>query len=1356
MANNRIAVLVALEGADDGLKRALNSAQQSLDALASTAKTAGDKAARGMAEVKAGMSAFGDQVATAKTQLLAFLSINWAAGKVQEIVQVADAWNMMGARLKLATAGQNEFVTAQKALFDIAQRIGVPIQEVSTLYGKLQQAVRMLGGEQKDALTITESISQALRLSGASATEAQSSLLQFGQALASGVLRGEEFNSVVENSPRLAQALADGLNVPIGRLRKLAEEGRLTADVVVNALMSQKDKLAAEYSQLPAAVSQAFQRLQNAFGQWVAQVDAATGITKKLADGLTWLATNLDTVMQWLKKIAEVGLAVLIYRLLPALVTAWQTAGAAAITAATATSAAWATANLSVTAAIASVGLLKSAFAVLGAFAVGWEIGTWLSEKFEIVRKAGILMVEILVKAVEQLQYRWEAFAAIFTSDTIDAATKRHEARLAEMNVIFAQMYADATKGSDTAKAAMTTAATTAEEIAKKLEAVRQGTQEAVGRGVEAVHSAVEKLKSRLGEVEQAVTKANGVVTDATAKMAEAYKGLTAMVEANLQKQVDAVKTRYQQEQTAFDLSSASQATQIAKSTLLLTDALTQQTTLRQKATTDTLKLIDDESTARVAAAAKQGATEAERSANVTRVENEILATKRQSMVIAATEYRAHIDALNAEANRHLAEIQRIEEAKRLLTMTTEEKIRELRRQGMTEFEATEDRKRQVVELQSKARDALAAGEFEQAKQFAQKAMDLAVQVGSTQTAEAKKAEEAKKQSEQAHTQVVAMEAQARQASRQGEHDKATDLMRQADALRAELAQKTTTADAAITQGKQGINTAIGDIRSSEEILVKTLDAQALAHQNAAKSALSARDQIKQTLTDTETQIDQITAKLKDGLKVTLDADTSRFDKAIADLDKAMAEKEMLLLIKADLEQAQKKLQEYEALLKEGKTLPVDADVTQAKAALDKLTAYAKQNSLIELQVTTEKAQASITNVEGMINALSRIRTESQHSVSTNANAARSEISSLNGMNTSSTHTIYVRKVEANATGGLVGAGVRHFARGGFADASGSRGSVASPVGAAFARMTGGSVPGSGDQDTVPRTLDAGAFVLRKAAVRKYGGGVLSKLANGVSSFGVSRFATGGQVTPTGPAPIKSNRDAFEAQKMIDLGLEAMREYTFWMRQHYGAALSIGMEWDTMQGYGKLAATDRQTLESIPNRAQLTANEKQKIDAIKQTWRTAMAQPLVYGKDIERDLLDYMEQHQGEFYRGGGVAKSDTVPAMLTPGEYVVNRTAVSKFGAGFFESLNNLSIPAQALARGVQGQIQGFASGGLVQSLASPLSIARPALAGDAAPVRTVRVELAAGNRSVSATVDARDETRLLDILKQAKARAF
>jgi len=1332
MANNRIAVLVALEGSDDGLKRALTSAQQSLGELAVNAKTAGEKAAAGLAEVKAGMSAFGDQVNSAKSQLLAFLSINWAAGKLQEVVQIADAWNMMGARLKLATIGQQEYTEAQKSLFEIAQRIGVPIQETATLYGKLQQAVRMLGGEQKNALTITESISQALRVSGASATEAQSSLLQFGQALASGVLRGEEFNSVVENSPRLAQALADGLNVPIGRLRKLAEEGRLTADVVVNALLSQKDKLALEYAQLPQTVSQAFQKLQNAFGQWVSQVDTATGTTKKLADALTWLSTNLDTVMQWLKTIAEVGLAVLIYRLIPALITAWQTAGAAAVTAASATAAAWETANLSVSGAVASVGLLKTAFATFGAFIIGWEIGTWLSEKFEFVKKAGILMVEVLVKSVELLQYRWEAFAAIFTNDTIAAATKRHEERLLEMNQIFGQMYAEATKGAEAAKGAMTTVANTEAEIARRLQAVRQGTQEAVGRGVEAVHNAVEKLKSRLGDVEQAVAKANGVVTDATAKMAEAYKGLTGIIEASLQRQVDAVKARYQQEQAALDQSKQSEADKLAKSTALLLDAMTQQTTLRRQALSETLKLIDDESKARIDAAKRQGLTDAERSANVTRVEAEILAAKRQSMAQAATEYKAHIDALNAEANRHLAEIVRIEEAKRQLTLTTEEKIRELRRLGMTEFEALEDRKRQVVELQTKARDALAAGEFEHAREFAQKAMDLAAQVGSSQTAEAKKAEEARRQSEQAFSQVALLEAQSREAYRKQEYATADALMRQADQLRADLAQKTKESDAAITQGKDGVNRAVQDIRESEDILNKTLDAQAQAHQKAAQAALSARDQIKQTLLDTESQIDQITAKLKDGLKVTIDADTSRFDKALAELDKSLAEKERLLPIKADLEQAQKKLQEYEQLLKEGKTLPVDADVSQAKAALDKLTAYAKENSLLELRVTTEKAQASITNVEGMIKALGNLRTESTHSVSTNVDAARSQIQSLNGLNTSSTHTIYVQKVETNAAGGVVGSGESYFAEGG-------------AVAPAFPRMGGGSVPGSGNNDTVPRSLDAGAFVLRKAAVQKYGSTVLSRLANGVA-----RFASGGSVSPDVRAPVKRNRDVAEAQKMMELGLQGARDYAFWLRMHYGAGVDIGFEWGQGQYYGRQADVDRRTLEALAGRSKLSSAEQQEVNTVKQHWRTPMAQPQLWGKDLERDLLDYMEQNQGQFFGRGGVARSDSVPAMLTPGEYVVNRSAVSRFGAGFFEALNNLSMPAQALAQ----RVQGFASGGLVQSLG--LAIDRPVFAADAGPMRTVRVELASGSNKVNATIDARDESRLLQLLEVARARAI
>lgn len=1359
----RISILVALDGADDGLKRAISSAERSLGELSSSAKTAGDKAAAGMAEMKAGMNAFKDSISSAKTQLLAFLTISWAADKARDVVQVADAWAMMSARLKLATAGSNEYTTAQRELFAIAQRIGVPINETATLYGKLQQAVRQLGGEQQEALGLTESISQALRISGASASESQSALLQFGQALSAGVLRGEEFNSVVENSPRLAKALADGLNVPIGRLRKLAEEGRLTADVVIDALMSQKDVLAAEYSQLPQTVSAAFTRLSNAFGQWISRVDESTGFTTKLAEALTWLAENLDTVMQWFTRLAEVGLAILIYRMIPALIIAWQTAGAAAVTAATTTSAAWAAANLSLSDAIATVGKLRVAFAVLAAAVIGWEIGTWLREKFAIVRVAGVAMVHVLMRGIEELQYQWESFAAIFTGDTMAAASERHRQRLAEMNQIFAEMYADAQSGTEGAKAAMNTAATAAEEIARRMEAVRQGTQEAVGRGIEAVHGAVEKLKSRLGEVEQAAGKASGTVNDAVAKMGEAYKGLSGLIGAELQTQIAAVKARYAAEQAELTTTRQSERDRMTQGTQLLTDALKQQASLRQQATTQVLALIDQESQARRDAATRQGVTEEERRANVQRVENDILATKRQTLTQALGDYRQHIDALNVEANRHLAEIQRIENAKRQLTMTTEERIRDIRRQTMSDYEATEDRKRQIAELQQKARAALAAGEFEQSRQFAQKAMDLAVQVANTQSSEAKRGEQARQQSEQTFSQIVQLESQARQANHRREFDTEAQLLQQAGDLRAQMTNKAREADRQIRDGKNGVRQSIDEIRESESLLNDALDAEARAHRTAADTATSARNAIQRTLADTQSQIDDLTAKLRDGFKITLDSNTERFDKALNALDASLREKEYLIQIQADIEEAETRLREYEQLLKEGKTLPVDADFTQAQQALDRLKAYAVEHSQFDLKVSTEKAEAAVTNVERQIASLNDLQTQSRHLVEHNADAARAQVMSLNGANTSSTHTIYVTKVETNATGGVVGAGVARFVVGAGVARFADGGNVASPLASLrFPRMTGGTVPGSGDGDTVPRALDAGAFVIRKAAVRKYGIGALARLGK------VARFAEGGSTLQgsasegaspklpwqKGYEPPKRNKDVVEALKLVELGYQGMMSYVGHLVSRHGLALSPSFRFNTEQHYGKQKGVDTEYLRPLESTKTLTGVEQSTVGLIKNRWRSAMAQALLTGKDLERELISYMESLDGQFFARGGIAASDTVPALLTPGEYVVNRATVQRLGIGFFEAINRMAAPAKALAGRTLAGVQGFATGGFVQP--AGMAIPRPALVADGAPTRTVRVELAAGGQKVTATLDARDESRLLQLLDSARSRSL
>ncbi|MBS1942734.1 MAG: phage tail tape measure protein, partial [Bacteroidetes bacterium] len=320
--------------------------------------------------------------------------------------------------------------------------------------------------------------------------------------------------------------------------------------------------------------------------------------------------------------------------------------------------------------------------------------------------------------------------------------------------------------------------------------------------------------------------------------------------------------------------------------------------------------------------------------------------------------------------------------------------------------------------------------------------------------------------------------------------------------------------------------------------------------------------------------------------------------------------------------------------------------------------------------------------------------------------------------NTSSTHTIYVTKVETNATGGLVGGGIRRFADGG-------------AVAPAFPRMAGGSVPGSGHHDTVPRTLEAGAFVIRKAAVRKYGSGALTRLAKGVQ-----QFAFGGFV---GDGTTKKNREVVAALKTLELGMEVIRS------GNWGGPIA---SMATRNHWGFLYSKDKPLLESMLGDKELTGRQKSALQTTLIRWQWAMQRSK---KDLERDLIEYMNQYQGEFFAHGGIAKSDTVAAMLTPGEFVVNRQAVARYGAGFFEAINNLSAPAQALAGRALAGIQGFASGGLVQPASR--SLPRPSLP-EGTPTRTVRVELSSGQQKVSATVDARDEARLLQLLDTARAR--
>ncbi|MFZ3184240.1 MAG: tape measure protein [Pseudomonas sp.] len=186
---------------------------------------------------------------------------------VRGIADAADSYNLMNARLKLATGSQQEFNTANSELRRIAAATQSPLESMVTLYGRISRPLKEAGRSQADILKVTEAVAQSFRISGASAEEAQNGVIQFAQALGSGALRGDEFNSVAEQAPRLMQALAAGIKVPVGALKEMAADGLLTAEVVTNALTGQLDVLRSEAQTLPATVGGALTELADTWNE---------------------------------------------------------------------------------------------------------------------------------------------------------------------------------------------------------------------------------------------------------------------------------------------------------------------------------------------------------------------------------------------------------------------------------------------------------------------------------------------------------------------------------------------------------------------------------------------------------------------------------------------------------------------------------------------------------------------------------------------------------------------------------------------------------------------------------------------------------------------------------------------------------------------------------------------------------------------------------------------------------------------------------------------------------------------------------------------------------------------------------
>lgn len=219
-----------------------------------------------------------------------------AALSVQQVAAWGNEWVTVNNKLANSVRATEQLADVTQRVFDISQSTMSGLQATATLYGRLERATRTAGTSTEDLIKLTSTINKGLAVSGATTEEASSTMVQLSQALASGVLRGEEFNSISENGSRLAVALADSLGVTIGQLRGMAAQGALTTDVVVNGLLKQGDAIANEFAKTTMTMGQAFTVATNNITKFVGEsASVSTGI-KAFNTSIVSLSQNLDAI----------------------------------------------------------------------------------------------------------------------------------------------------------------------------------------------------------------------------------------------------------------------------------------------------------------------------------------------------------------------------------------------------------------------------------------------------------------------------------------------------------------------------------------------------------------------------------------------------------------------------------------------------------------------------------------------------------------------------------------------------------------------------------------------------------------------------------------------------------------------------------------------------------------------------------------------------------------------------------------------------------------------------------------------------------------------------------------------------
>lgn len=233
------------------------------------------------------------------TLVTAMAAIGVGVG-IKELIQTADTYTNLSARIKIAIGDTGNFEQALAGVHQTAVLTNSNLDSTAALFTQLTYVGKELGLIQNDVLGLTKTITQAVQTGGGSAQATDAAITQLIQSLNSGRLAGEEFNSVSEQAPVIIRALSKELGVTTSELRKMAENGDLTSRVVIRSLQNQAKVIDEEYKKLPITVEKALQRIQTQWQITIGEINNSNGTTETIAKGLLIIADNLDIVRKFI------------------------------------------------------------------------------------------------------------------------------------------------------------------------------------------------------------------------------------------------------------------------------------------------------------------------------------------------------------------------------------------------------------------------------------------------------------------------------------------------------------------------------------------------------------------------------------------------------------------------------------------------------------------------------------------------------------------------------------------------------------------------------------------------------------------------------------------------------------------------------------------------------------------------------------------------------------------------------------------------------------------------------------------------------------------------------------------------